>query len=101
MISPATSRPAVKLAVTSPSLANLCEEAEKFLALLTVNRVHAQMRKAFAGTLSRYHTAVGGLNSCRSRFDGSRFSAAVVIALGILSSLMMAFPLLLKLSHPS
>jgi hypothetical protein len=70
-------------------------------ALLTVNRVHAQMRKAFAGILSRYHTAVGDLNSYCSRFHDSRFTAAVVIALGILSSLMMAFPCLLNLSHPS
>jgi hypothetical protein len=60
------------------------------------------MRKAFAGILWGCHTAVAALNSYCSRFDyDGRFSAGVVIALGILSSLMMAFPLLLNLSHPS
>jgi hypothetical protein len=50
------------------------------------------MRKTFAGILWGCHTAVAGLNSCCSRFDDDgRFSAALVIALGILSSLMMAF----------
>jgi hypothetical protein len=59
------------------------------------------MRKAFAAIYQVY-AAVAAPDSGRSRFDGGgRFSAAVVIGLGILSSLMMAFPLLLKLSHPS
>jgi hypothetical protein len=71
-------------------------------ALLKVTRVHAQMCKAFAGILSGCHTAVGALYSGCSRFDeDSPFSAAVLIALGILSILMMAFPLLLNLYHPS
>jgi hypothetical protein len=60
--------------------------------------VHAQMRKAFASILSRCYTAVAGLKSC---CEDSHFSADVVIALGILSSLLMAFPIFLSLSHPS
>jgi len=51
--------------------------------------MQAQMRKTFAGILWGCQTAVAALNFCCSRFDDDgRFSAAVVIALGILSSLM-------------
>ena len=63
-------------------------------ALLKFNRVHAQMPKAL---VSGCHRAVAALNSCCSH---SRFSAAVVIAMGILSSLMITFPLFLNLSRP-
>ena len=66
-------------------------------ALSIVNRVPAQMRMVCTDVLSACHTASAALNSYRSRSDeDSRFSAPVLIALGILSSLMMAFPLLLK-----
>jgi hypothetical protein len=67
-------------------------------ALLKGSGVHAQMRKAFAGILSRCYRPVAALKSC---CEDSRFSAAVVIALGILSSLLMAFPIFLSSSHPS
>jgi hypothetical protein len=54
------------------------------------------MRKAFAGIRLSCHAAVAVLNSCCSRFDeDGRFPPAVLIVLGILSGLMMAFPLLL------
>jgi hypothetical protein len=62
-------------------------------ALSKVNRVHAQMHVAFAGILSACHAAFAALDSYRTRSDeDSRFSPAVLIGLGILSSLMMAFP---------
>jgi hypothetical protein len=69
-------------------------------ALSKINRVPAQMREAFAGIRSACHAAFAALNSCRFRFDEhGRFSATVLIGLGILSSLMMAFPLFLNLAH--
>ena len=69
-------------------------------ALSRINRVPAQMRKAFAGTLLARHAAFAALDSCRFPFDeDSRFSATVLIGMGILSSLTMAFPLFLNLAH--
>jgi hypothetical protein len=87
--------------VAKTSLASLREQVEKLLEhsrewAVKSRRVHAQMRKAFAGVLSRSHAAVAAVISCCSRFDeDGRFSPAVLIVLGILSGLMMAFPLLL------
>ena len=88
--------------VAKTSLASLREQVEKLLTehprewAIKSRRVHAQMRKAFAGVLSRSHAAVAAVISCCSRFDeDGRFSPAVLIVLGILSGLMMAFPLLL------
>jgi len=88
--------------VAKTSLASLCEQVEKLLRehprewAVKSRRVHAPMRKAFAGVLSRSHAAVAAVISCCSRFDeDGRFSPAVLIVLGILSDLMMAFPLLL------
>jgi hypothetical protein len=69
-------------------------------ALSKINRVPAQMHEAFAGTRSACHAGLAALKFRGSRSGrDNRFSTPVVIALGILSSLMMAFPLILNLSH--
>jgi hypothetical protein len=62
-------------------------------ALLKVNRERR--------LLVFYRDAIRLSPLCFRSDEVSRFSAAVLIALRILSGLMMAFPLLLNLSHPS